>query len=227
MNEQLERIKSLMGLKENFSKTMRTMRGLEPNIETVAIISPENPCGRALSVEENSLRLKDFISYLRRGAFSYRKIKGKYGATENSFIINNITRTDALQIGKHFKQDTIIFGFKNPTKTGMTFQMIVSYPCSVNKIVGEVVAERVVFQAVDKTAEDYYSQIKGRKFIIPFFDDDYFESEWSGGAINKVNLPEETQDKLKRLIAESLKEHKTGKYRWTTRGTIQNLLRNL
>ncbi len=224
MNEQINRIKTLMGLKENFSKTMRTMRGLEPNIETVAIISPENPCGEGLSDEENKIRSKEFIRYLRDAAFSYRKIKGKYGVPENSYIVNNITKKDALQIGGDFEQDTIIFGFKNPEKEGMTFQMITSYKCSEDSSVGEVIAERDVFQTLEKGAEDYYSEVKGRKFIIPFFDDDYFESEWSGGAIGKKSLPEETQAKLKRLIAESLDEDKTSKYRWTRRGVIQNIL---
>jgi truncated hemoglobin YjbI len=77
--------------------------------------------------------------------------------------------------------------------------------------------------------DDFYSQVKGRKFLIPFFDDDY------EGASMKVKTDLNELTALQRLayekyikcIKDSLLEQKTLKYRWQKRGVAKILLQQI
>lgn len=225
MKEELERIKNLMGITENkFSKTMRTLRGLEKNIHTVAIISPENPCGEMLDKAENKERREKFEQDLKNSAYSYRKVMGKYGVEENSYIINNISKEDAIRLGGYYEQDTIIYGER--TENGMKFQMIQSNKCKETDVIGYVTQERNVYSRIDKNDPDNYTELKGRRFRIPFYDDDAENWDWVGGKIDKLNLTNEDQEKLDYLIAESLNENKVPRYRLNARADIKRLIKN-
>ena len=77
--------------------------------------------------------------------------------------------------------------------------------------------------------EDFYSQVKGRKFLIPFFDDDY------EGASMKVKTDSNELTEKQRVVygeyvkcvKQSLLEEKTPKYRWQKRGVANVLLRKV
>lgn len=204
-----------------YSKSMIAMRGLRDKIETMAFLSPENPCGEPLSAEENAKRYRRLIRLLKDGFYGYRKIKGKYGVEENSFMIYNISKKDAIELGEKFEQESILFGQKMGNQ--MLFQVIKSFNCSGNDVVGDVVGERKVFLTLDKDSDDFFSEVGGRKFRIPFYDAEYEDAEWDGGAIVK-KLSEEVDSRLSQLIKESLDTSKTGKYRWTRRGWINVIL---
>lgn len=210
-------------LLENFSKVMRTLRGLEENINTVAFISAENPCGEESDSSQNKKRNEAMVEFLRKSNFSFRKIFGKYGEPEKSYLINNLTKNDAMVIGEMFKQHSIIFGEK--IENGMLFEMIVTYNCFEGENIGEVLGARKVFTYIDKGEEDFYSKVKGRKFQIPFFDEKYDSSEWVGGKITDVKLEGNDRLKLQSYLKDSLNEGKTQKHRWQMRGLISNLLR--
>ena len=74
--------------------------------------------------------------------------------------------------------------------------------------------------------EDFYSQVKGRKFIIPFFDDDYEGASMKVKAdLNELTaLQRLTYEKYLQCIKDSLLEQKTPKYRWQKRGVAKVLL---
>jgi len=208
---------------KSYSRVMRTLRGLEENINTVAFISAENPCGQKTPASENKKRNADMIEFLKKSKLAFGKIFGKYGETEVSYLINNLTKEDAMVIGKMFEQHSVIFGEKR--ETGMIFDMIVTYNCFDGENIGDILGSRKVFKHIDKNEVDFYSKFKGRKFQIPFFDEKYDSSEWIGGKITDVKLDEADSIKLKSYLKESLDESKTQKYRWEMRGLISNLLR--
>ena len=54
---------------------------------------------------------------------------------------------------------------------------------------GQTYAQKDVFVNMD-SADDYYTKVKGRKFQIPFFDDDYAAAQFtpSNGAILEIPL---------------------------------------
>ena len=211
-------------LLENFSKVMRTLRGLEENIHTVALISAENPCGKDVTKQDNNKRTEAMAEFLRKSNFSYRRIAGKYGNHENSFIINNITRKDTIVIGQMFQQHSVIYGVK--TDNGMTFELIVTNLCEDGEAIGDVLGVRKVYTHVSKDVDDDYSEVKGRRFIIPFYDSGRYEaSDWSNGKIEDIKMMEQDERRLNSYLKSSLNEGKTQKYRWEMRGLISNLLR--
>lgn len=192
LNEQLIRIKEIMQINtENeiteagFSKVAQTLRGIVPSIKTIAIITAENPKGNELGSEENKMRNKQlkkdisspgvgnggFRQYLRSGMYGFRQIKGQYGNLENPFLINNISKDEALRLGKKYDQDTIIFGeVREQTDNNgveMFFQLIKAYGDH------EVEGTQRVFVTFGREGEskpqDFYSEVKGRKFVIPFY----------------------------------------------------------
>jgi hypothetical protein len=158
-----------------------------------------------------------------------------YGSIENPFIVNNMSKETGLKLGKKFGQESIIYGER--TENGMTFQLITSSNCNGESQIGDVQSERKVFINRDNS-DDYYTEVKGRKFQIPFFDveDDngiirYGDSVWDGGRIVRTGssvkpetISPEDREKIDRLVSESLKENKIERYGWQCRGLIGNIL---
>lgn len=213
LNEQVSRIKEMMNLpteNENeiteagFSKVAQTLRGIVPKIKTIAIITAENPQGKEYPSNINKQRnneLKKDISrtnnnldqYLSSGFYGYRQIKGQYGNLENPFIINNISKEEAVRLGEKYDQDTIIFGEvkvqeeknepiekpsywnkdimvkTNPIKVEMFFQMIKATGENKNEVVGTQRIFVVFGKEGESKPQDFYSEVKGRKFVIPFY----------------------------------------------------------
>lgn len=167
-----------------FSRVMTTMRGAIPKIKTIGILTAENPCAQKLTSQENNVRNAKLEKILGSYLFGYRKVKGKYGNMENSFLVNNITKSQLMQLGDEFVQESIIFGdyFEEGEKFGMLFSMIRTHTCDSDEPVGTIMGQRKVF--IDRNNEDdFYSEIKGRRFQIPFFEVPTFDDK--DGTITK------------------------------------------
>jgi hypothetical protein len=183
-----------------FSSVANTMRGLRKNIKTLAILTAENPYGESATKSYNKRANSDLEKTLSEGGYGYRKVKGSYAGEENSFIVNNISQDEALNIGKKYEQDSVIFGEvvkKDDEKVYMVFRMIGTDP---NKNFGEVMGETKVF-VNRENADDFYSEVNGRKFVLPFYDvidrlkgpkdktyeitRDYSGTEWEDGGLAK------------------------------------------
>lgn len=161
-----------------YSRVMSSMRGLIPKIKTIGIFTAENPCARELPPEENKIRNGKLEKIIAGALFGYKKVKGSYGSKENSFMVNNITKKLLLQLGEQFDQESVIFGeyFEEGEKYGMVFRMIRSSSCGGDEPVGTIMGERKVF--INRNNEDdYYTEVKGRKFQIPFFEVPTFDDD--------------------------------------------------
>jgi len=156
-------------LNENFTKVARILHGLRPNIHTLGIISAENPYGKQATKEYNDTKTLELQKYLLSGRYGYIQIDGKYGNKERSFIVNNISKDSLLQIGSSFEQESVIFAEKvdQGDYIGMKFQMIGTDNIK-SKNYGVIMGEQNVFVNIGDV-DDYYSEYKGRKFIIPFY----------------------------------------------------------
>ena len=114
------------------------------------------------------------------------RIRGKFGNKERSMIIPNITREDMVEAGQYFTQESIIWG----EKTGEN-EFVFEY------IEGDKTMQKrdvVLFDDEVQAREDFYSQERqsaGRKFYIPFFDDQY---EMEEGQTPFYDLPDLTRD---------------------------------
>ncbi|CAN1524329.1 hypothetical protein MCERE19_01174 [Spirosomataceae bacterium] len=145
------------------------IRGLRPNIKTIAILTTGNSNDEnyntqlGFSLEENYHFYKEI----------YFSTSGSHESDveENSFIIFNISLDDAIKKGVFYKQDSIIYGETgNVAENGeiaMTFKMIgpdKTKPDEYKKEIGKI----NVFINRDN-AENFCVRIGNRKFVIPFY----------------------------------------------------------
>ena len=257
LNEIVERFNFLSGVGSSedsqlnelaYPRTANTMRGIVPSIDTFAIFTAENPNSTQLQSKENQERNKKLEQQLFNKHYGFRKVKGKYGNIENTYFIQNITKKDAMFFGNEWEQNTIIFAEKinkeenGKSYSGMKIEMIWTFP---KEKYGVVEGTRCVF-VNDNDRDDYYSIDKGRKFYVPFYDDEndvkdekgekigtnvrnYEKAYWDGGKIDGVQQHFKPSDieEINNYIKESLNESKTEKYRWHHRGLIRNKINKL
>ena len=193
-----EKAEAQLLLEAGFSRLMQIISGLVPSVKSFAILTWENPLNVKLSAEENRERNKNLGNQLGRGAYGFLHIKGKYGNFENPFVIMNMTEKEAISIGKHGhngeKQESIIYGIVNGP-WDITFKMIYTdgsdRPDAIRHVWKSIKKdvptdfgghkktpeEKEQRKKEEKQAEEeaeFYSEYKGRQFIIPFFDDEEF-----------------------------------------------------
>lgn len=225
-------------------RTLQIMRGMIPKVRTLGFITAENPHGQPEKPEINNKMNRQLESILKDGLWGYQKIKGKYGSVENTFLVRNISRNDLLRYGNKFDQHSVLFGeyFEQDGRYGMKFQLL----STENGSVGDIMGERNIFISREG-AKDFYSEVKGRKFQIPFFDvttvvkdkknkdrevtRDYQNARWSKGdtgdilgskKIKDVAYKPEDEDAIEELQEQALKT--TGFTSYSYRGRIKNIL---
>jgi hypothetical protein len=166
------KIAAQKGLTESRSlpKILHTLIGGRESIDKLAILTAENPEAKQLSARENIMRNKELELVLRTNNLGFRKLRGKFGNKENSYLVMGIDRDKALDLGKRFSQEAIIWAAKQPGDAGFMFEYIT---CADG-----VTQDRkaVVLHGQDvQDRDDFYSQEpkggeKAGKFLIPFFD---------------------------------------------------------
>ena len=204
-----------------FARTRQAMAGVVPNIETIAFLTGENPGGEPAPPTVNKENNAALEKRLRAGNYGFRKIKGKFGSPEKSFMVMNIPRSEATALGQELGQEAIIWGHRKEDEEGAYFNF--EYIEGDNTIQ----TRQVSLSGRDvQDRDDFYSQVKGRKFLIPFFDE---EHEGSSMKV-KTDLNELTEQqratygKYIQCVKDSLLEQKTPKYRWQKRGVAKVLL---
>lgn len=92
--------------------------GVASHIETVCIMTAENPMGRAVSNEENNKLMNKLYQVLKDGNHVFRKVKGKFASNiENSVMICNISLDEAKSLAAKFSQESFIHAFKKCSST--------------------------------------------------------------------------------------------------------------
>lgn len=159
-----------------YSRIRRILFGDVPNIRTVGIVTAQNPNGSSPHPDnpiensrENKYLNKSLEEYLRTKNLGPVKIKGKFGVEEDSFLIPNISKEELIKIGQWFEQIAVIWGEKDVDRNGnpyFNFEYIdVESQSTQSKRTVHLGGEDV------QSRDDYYTQYKDKKFIIPFFDD--------------------------------------------------------
>lgn len=201
----LHYLKSFNQTLENYSTVANTFRGLRPSIKNLAILTAQNPHGEQHSNEFNKAANQELEVVLSKAKLGYRKVKGSYVQKEKSFIVFNIPYAVAIEIGTKFNQDSIIYGEIKGKQSydddeSMLFK-IIGTDKSKPQEYGEVLDETSVFVSRNN-ADDFYSEINGRKFVLPFYDvvdksddptifnikKDYTGSKWKGGKAEPTNI---------------------------------------
>lgn len=149
-----------------YPRLMQIMKGLVPKITTFGIMSVDNPQNTPLSEPENKKRRESFKRVLGHAQYGYVQHSGNYNGFEKSFFVMNVRLSDMTNWcdADHYDQESYIFGEVNSAKREVTFTLY--YGTTPG-------AQRKVVLGLGEDVDNYYSEYKGRKFIIPFFDDDY------------------------------------------------------
>ena len=173
-NLDLERVVPMLSDKTSKSKLQR-----------VGILTPENPRGMKSSDESNIVSMQTFKKELDSKGLDYISMGGKYGSPENSVFILNPSKLDVIEMGKKFGQAAVIFGQRlkrnyRQEQDSVYFRLDYyqtnpdgdeepEYDPQEYYLIDS--RDMVVADAGAQAKDDYYSEIGGKKFFIPFFSD--------------------------------------------------------
>lgn len=143
-----------------FVKAMKYLKGLKPIGKGMAILTTDNPMGQPADSATNKTNFEEMEAILKKMGKSYFKQKGHYGGIENSVIILNISQKDAQTIAndKRWKQDSFIWAEAAPN--GIVYHFI----RGTKKITTQSVSTGSEVQSL----KDFFSEIRGRKFVLGF-----------------------------------------------------------
>ena len=162
-------------------KAFKAVMGLDPNINTIVIISPANPAPQVLSRRENDERVArlewKLRNELKEGGYNYVKVLGKYGSVEPSFVIYNMSYYEAEDLATEFGQESFIFCEFDHSQRGMTRAGKVSARMYMKDENGDYNLDDAFEGILDRNntqrnLTEFYTQLsKKMKFNIPFGDD--------------------------------------------------------
>ena len=219
-------------LKESgFSRVRQIMLGQVPSVDSVALLTAENPAGKKASPEVNNQRMGQFKDDLSNFEIGYTDIAGKFGEKENSVMIMNISRDDTIGLGNTYGQFSVIWGQKLRDEDDEPFFRF-------EYIEGSTTTQTRDLSISGKSVEgrkDMYSKKGGRKFVIPFFEDEYEMAKIKSGRLSfeDSELPqtEEAEDLAESIMlrADLLKKPKgrTRKYLWHHRSILREEMKKL
>ena len=99
-------------------KFKNELLGVANYVETVCIMTAENPMGRAIMPEENNKLMNQLYQCLKDGNHVFRKVKGKFASNiENSVMICNISLDESKALAAKFSQESFIHAAKKCDST--------------------------------------------------------------------------------------------------------------
>tara|TARA_B100000131_G_scaffold314747_1_gene352080 strand:+ start:496 stop:1221 length:726 start_codon:yes stop_codon:yes gene_type:complete len=219
-----------------FNRIIDILSGGVPSVDSVAFLTGGNPMGERMPAKVNKSLNRELAEWLRERGLGFIRIRGSFGGPEKSFIVNNITKEETIAAGNKFDQEAVIWGEKNFDEDGDPLGFTFYY------IEGDKIVQTRDITLSDESVqsrEDFYSQERqsaGRKFVIPFFDEDYeiVISKESNDYIDIPALSEEQFrtnhhliDEIRSRAKKSLEENRTPKSRWHHRQILKMRLREL
>ena len=162
-----------------FARIKHTMMGGVDSVDSVGIVTAENPMAQKLSSEENNKLNNQLKQDIKNLSLGYQQIKGKYGNLENPYLIQNISKKQIIELGRKYNQESIVYGEKQKSDTRIFFKwlLISLFPTPE---VDEITYMNLSGPEIDKS-EDNFSMVKGRKFLLPFYPTD--------DIINRFSVP--------------------------------------
>ena len=204
-----------------YARIANIMRGIVPSVQTFGIITAFNPNNKEQPLAVNNKLNNKLEQHIKAGNFGYIKGKSDYGKFERPFFIPNIKRSEILKLGNLFEQESVIFGEKSKEHDGMDIYLLYS---DRDDRIGEIDSQAKIYQGTDR--DQFFSEFKGRKFSIPFFDDEKdFEFEKGSGVTTNPNIDETLIEKINKIVSDYLMEEKTNS--WKQRGRVKRIVNDL
>ena len=177
-----------------FARIRQMLLGDVEGINSIGILTSANPQGQKVSRSENESHMVELQDKLREMGYGPIRVAGHFGYPEPSYIVPNITRDETLELGQEFDQASVIWGDKFVDKHGNNNMKFEYISCNT----GETESTRIVSlsgEGVQKRS-DFYTQAKGRRFIIPFFDDPESKSLFGPSKSRFERYPEKEAEDL-------------------------------
>ena len=223
-----------------FLRVHRMLLGMVPQVDEVAILTAWNPNSEQLPRDENNQRNKELFRDLKTAGYGPIKIKGKFGNFERSFLVPNMSKSNVVELGQQYGQDAVIWGSKTESEENdvkMIFQYLENGQVQDARDVVLVGAHQHGEGEVEdvQAKKDYYSEKAGRKFVIPFFDENW-EFELDADSVDEVLLKESVpKTLLAKELLQKIEERKkklavpnaSKKYYWHHRCIMRENVRRL
>ncbi len=170
-SEQLLRkeIRKIISEMAGYPRVKNIMMGAVDSVNKVGILTAENPKGEQAAPEYNKEKQAELKADLRSLGLGFIQIKGKYNVLENPFVVPNISREDVLSLGLKYGQESIIYGEKEENENEVYFKWQLIF-CEGESVI-KTTYSNVSSDEDLKSRDDFYSAVKGRRFIFPFYSD--------------------------------------------------------
>lgn len=157
-----------------FSHVRRMLLGDIKSIDRLAILTAANPHAQRMSHSFNHNLMKNLEYNLRQKNYGPISVSGQYGHNEPSFIVPHMSRDEVVSLGKEYDQESVIYGEKFVDADGQNTMRFELIRCDT----GDVISTRCKTLGNDVQNDvDNFTKVKGRKFNIPFFDNEYETSD--------------------------------------------------
>jgi hypothetical protein len=209
-----------------YSRVANIFRGLHPDISKIGILTAQNAQRKVASddPEENiktNQELNDSLERnLKNANFRHFSVRGKYGISEDIFIVYEIFKDEVLKLGKRYDQESFIYGEFYPKSRSFIFEMI---RCED----GTVLDSRRIF-VKDDTQQDYHTEAPSKqkaeaKFSIPFIDTDEYPTNREFPDLKDFldKLSQSEKRKFTNEVNNLMEENRSPKSKWLHRGVIK------
>lgn len=208
--------------KNQVKKTaMDALNGVDDNVKTFTILTAQNPMGEKSGNNVNRNANAELTSYLKQGNFAWQPVRGKYGNTEDSKMVFNISLDTCKALCLKFAQESFIYGRKEDGKTYFDLYVINDDHTDYNCVETKDYYDQVDKDENGEKVKDYYTAIDGtHKFTVPF---DYFKEAFDrfNNAVNEAKAKSEKYRKYyDKHLTESLREGMTGYHYYINRSLI-------
>ena len=166
IREVLEENKKKVVLNEaGLPRVINIARGAVPSVKSFGIMTAHNPDGKPATPKFNHEANKKLEADIHK--YGFMKIGGKFDIEESSYLINNISKEDLIALGKKYGQVSVIYGAQQDAE-----HFVFEYIESETGSVGDT-KQVILHSDNEQKKQNFYSMIKGTKFVIPFFDSNY------------------------------------------------------
>ena len=163
-----------------FKRVMQILGPSSDSMKGFGVMSAENPLGQQSSSFDNERRMSQLKDLLKADGKSFEEVKGKFfNNEENSLVIPDvdIRAMSSYSSNKDWPQHSFIFGKKDKVGDDIHvhyYFVEMRFDDSYDLAGYEITDYRTsIFQNAEiQKRKDMFSQAGGKKFYIPFFDDE-------------------------------------------------------
>ena len=148
-----------------FPRIHNMMTGNVESVNTIGMMTSENPMAQPLSPGENKTLLNQLKEDLKDLKLGFVPVKGHYEVKENALVIPNIKKEDLIRLGEKYRQDSVIFG----EKINAYVKISINWEFIKQGVVKKTTNISITNSKKLETTDDFFSKVKGRRFFIPFF----------------------------------------------------------